>query len=143
LKYVKLVFIWLFSLFIAFIMIQQGWAKFGADGRWARSFAEWGYPAWFRMLIGVVETGGSLALLVPPVAFYGALALAAVMVGATGTLLFDGRGVDAVTPIAYTVVLVWIAFERRGTRVGSPKAPEQIRQSGSGRARGRHELRLA
>jgi uncharacterized membrane protein YphA (DoxX/SURF4 family) len=108
-------------------MILQGWDKFSPDGRWARSFAEWGYPEWFRQLIGVLETGGGLALLAPPIAFYGATVVAAVMVGAAGTLLFNGRGVDAITPVVYLVVLAWIAFERREKRLGRKgKARQQV-----------------
>ncbi len=112
-KHAKTVLLWVFSVLIALIVAQQGWAKFFEDGRWTRSFAEWGYPAWFRILVGVGEVGGGAALLIPPVAMYGAVVVAAIMLGAVGTLLLDGRGVDAVTPVIYGVLAGWIAWERR------------------------------
>ncbi len=122
-KRVKTGIIWLFSIAIALIMIQQGWAKFGADGRWARSFAEWGYPPWFRVMVGVVETGGGILLLVPRTATIASAALAVVMVGAFVTLVLDGRTLDGVTPVVYAAVLVWIAFERRSARRRAAVSP--------------------
>ena len=119
-KWVKLVLVWLFSILIALVIVQQGWSKFSSDGRWTRSFAEWGYAPWFRVLVGVIETGGGISLLIPPLASYAAIALVAVMVGAFGTLVLDGRVVDAVTPVVYALVLLWIAFERRRTRLKIP-----------------------
>lgn len=123
-KHLKTVLLWVLALFIALVMIQQGFAKFSPDGRWARSFATWGYPVWFRVLVGAIETGGGALLLVPPLATYAAVALVTIMLGAAGTLLLDGRVVDAATPVAYGVVLLWIAWERRAQRVRHrPRAP--------------------
>jgi len=126
-KWVKLVLVWLFSILIALVMVQQGWAKFSADGRWARSFAEWGYAPWFRVLVGVIEVGGGVLLLAPQLATYAAVALAVVMVGAFGTLAFDGRVVDAITPVVYSLVLIWIAFIRRDARFKLPT--QRVRQA--------------
>lgn len=111
-KRIRVVLVWVFSLIIALIMISQGWPKFFETGRWTTSFAEWGYPVWFRMLIGVLELSGAVALMVPRVAHWGASVLAAVMLGAFGTLMLHGRGGDAATPLVYAVVLAWIAWER-------------------------------
>lgn len=111
-KRVRVLLVWGFSVLIALVMISQGWAKFFEDGHWTRSFAEWGYPAWFRFLIGGIELGAALGLVIPRVAYYGASALAAVMLGAFGTLILNGRGWDAASPLVYAVVLAWIAWER-------------------------------
>lgn len=109
---VRVVLVWVFSVLVALVLIMQGWPKFFEDGRWSSSFVEWGYPVWFRMMIGVLEVGGAVALLVPRVAHYGASVLASVMLGAFGTLMLNDRGGDAVTPVVYAVLLAWIAWER-------------------------------
>jgi uncharacterized membrane protein YphA (DoxX/SURF4 family) len=48
-------------------------------------FAKLGAGQWFRYLTGALEVIGGVALLVPRAAFYGAVLLAAVMVGALVT----------------------------------------------------------
>ncbi len=105
--------LWLLSVALALVMITQGWDKFSSAGRWARSFADWSYPAWFRLFIGVLETGGGAALFIPRLARWGSLVLATVMVGAVGTWLLNGRLGDAATPLVYCLLLLWIAWERR------------------------------
>ena len=59
-------------------------------------------------------------MFVPRLAFYGGVGLASVMIGAFGTLVLDGRTVDAITPLVYAVVLGWIVWERRRGRIGAP-----------------------
>ena len=58
-----------------------------------------GIGQWFRYLTGLIEVGSALALLVPSIAVFGALALVATMVGAIATHLFIVGGSPAVPAI--------------------------------------------
>ena len=58
-----------------------------------------GVGQWFRYLTGLIEVGSALALLVPSIAVFGALALVATMVGAIATHLFIVGGSPAVPAI--------------------------------------------
>jgi uncharacterized membrane protein YphA (DoxX/SURF4 family) len=112
--------LWTISVLIALVMLMQGGAKFASDGHWVRSFAAWGYAAWFRLLVGVAEVGGAVVLVIPRVARYGATTLAAVMVGAVATQWVQVGLVAAITPAVYLALLIWIAWERRGLGSASP-----------------------
>jgi uncharacterized membrane protein YphA (DoxX/SURF4 family) len=47
------VMLWVFALFLAWVFIRQGSAKFSDTSGWARAFRVWHFPVWFRILIGV------------------------------------------------------------------------------------------
>jgi len=85
------VMLWVFALFLAWVFIRQGTAKFSDASGWARAFRVWHFPAWFRVLIGVIETSAALLLLTRRTALAGAVMIIAVMVGAMGTHLYWGR----------------------------------------------------
>lgn len=52
--------LWVFALFLAWVFIRQGLAKFDGTSGWARAFQTWHFPVWFRIVIGVLETGAAL-----------------------------------------------------------------------------------
>ena len=55
------------------------------------AFRHWGYPAWFRVTIGMLELGAVLLLALGRTAAFGAVVILVVMLGAWGThLVFDG-----------------------------------------------------
>jgi len=59
------ILLWLITLFLAFIFIRQGLNKFPEHGGWARAFAAWHFPIWFRYVIGVVELAAGILILWP------------------------------------------------------------------------------
>ena len=83
--------LWIPTLFLVYVFARQGTAKFSDASGWARAFATWHFPVWFRILIGVLETSGALLLLVRRTAPIGALIIAAVMLGGMGTHLYWGQ----------------------------------------------------
>ncbi len=85
--------------------------KFDPEGFWTPAFERWGYPVWFRYLIGILETAGGALLLVPRTATYGAGVLLPVMVGAFITRLRDGQVGDVVSVGVYAMLLSWFAYE--------------------------------
>jgi putative oxidoreductase len=102
----------------------MGWVKFDPEGFWTAAFARWGYPAWFRVLIGGLEVAGGVCLVVPWTAGYGALVLALVMLGAWGTRAHDGRWVDVAWISAYLLGLAWIGYECWSFRLRLRKSAE-------------------
>lgn len=108
---------WLLGLYLAQLYLRMGWGKFGGDTGWNAAFTAWGYPAWFRVVVGVIEVGAGVALLVPPLASYAALALAVVMMGAWSTLAHDLRWRDMALVAVYGLMLGWIASIRWQARL--------------------------
>ena len=92
------------ALFVA------GIAKFGNEG-WARSFAHWGYPPGFYLVVGAAEALGALCLLVPRLTSYAAAFLGAIMVAAAGTHLVHGERFTM--PLLYLALLAIVGFGRR------------------------------
>jgi uncharacterized membrane protein YphA (DoxX/SURF4 family) len=108
--------VWVLQVLGAVVFVLIGVAKFG-DGSWARSFARWGYPDGFYMVIGALEVLGGLALLAPRVASYGAALLGAIMIGAAATHWLHGESGRVVAPLMYLAVLVFIGLARRANAV--------------------------
>jgi len=77
--------LWVPTLFLAYIFARQGIVKFAGDSGWARAFAAWHYPVWFRLLIGSLETAAAVLLLSRRTASVGAAIIVTVMLGAMGT----------------------------------------------------------
>ena len=115
-KIAREVVAWLLAIFLFINFFRAGIAKFDDASGWARSFQAWGFPVWFRVAIGVIETAAAILILWPRTAAYGAAAMAAVMLGAIGT--FAVNGTMHPTPI---VTLVWatlVLFLRWRQRIG-------------------------
>ena len=121
----KFVGLWLPVILLVLIFTPQGWAKFNDASGWAKAFRHWGYPDWFRMLIGLVELSGVALLLLGRTAALGALLLICVMLGAMAThVAFDGgrHMTSEVVPLTLsTIVLImrhrqltgWVRAKRR------------------------------
>ena len=94
-------------------MAAAGAGKFAAPQRWQALFAGWGYPPWFMILTGTLEIGGSLLLLIPGTAIYGAGLLAAVMAGALYTVLANASDLGWKAAFAQLIVMTAIIVLRR------------------------------
>ena len=82
---------WLPAILLALIFVPQGWSKFNDASGWAVAFRHWGYPDWFRMMIGVIELSAVALLLLGRTAAFGAILIIIVMLGAMAThVIFDG-----------------------------------------------------
>src|SRR6185503_12364706 len=71
--------LWVPTLFLVWVFVRQGISKFSDDSGWARAFAAWHYPVWFRILIGTCETAAAILLLTRRTAPLGAALIAVVM----------------------------------------------------------------
>src|SRR2546429_8913457 len=84
-RIVKEVVLWIIALFLALICLRSGWLKMTGNIFWMRDFHRWGYPDWFRIVVGIAELTSMALLLVPRFASYGASLFAAVKLGAVFT----------------------------------------------------------
>ena len=92
---------WLPRVAVALVFLSVGSEKFGAGGPWVRVFARIGIGDWFRYLTGVMQVGGALLLLVPPLVTVGAVVLGCTMVGAVIANVFIlHTGLAAIIPAA-------------------------------------------
>ena len=109
-KVAKIVGTWLPAILLILVFVPQGLAKFSDTSGWATAFRQWGYPDWFRMLIGILELGAALLLLLGRTAAFGAIIIIVVMLGAWAThLIFEGgrHMTSEVVPLALaSIVLV-------------------------------------
>ena len=105
------VVLWLLQILMAVAFVVIGVAKF-ADPSWARSFARWGYPDGFYMVIGALEAAGGLALLVPRLTSYVAALLGVIMIGASLTHWLHGEMARVTPPLMYLAVLVVVGVGR-------------------------------
>ena len=77
----------------------------------AEGFARFGYPGWFFYVIGLMEVGGGLLVLVPATRLYGAAVIGCVMIGALVTHFKMDETGDLAAPgvlFAMAAVLVWV-----------------------------------
>ena len=84
----KEIIFWIAALFLALVCLRSGLMKMpGVPGEefWIRDFQRWGYPDWFRIVVGIAELLSAGLLLVPRVAAYGAGLFALLMLGAICT----------------------------------------------------------
>jgi uncharacterized membrane protein YphA (DoxX/SURF4 family) len=107
------VLLWLFALFLAWIFVRQGTAKFSDSSGWAKAFRVWHFPVWFRIFIGVAETAAALLLLTRRTAFAGAVIIIVVMLGAMGTHIWWGRPGQVTSEILPLVLATIVAVGRR------------------------------
>ena len=77
--------IWVLSAMLAFVFLVAGIPKLLGVEAHIQHFTRWGYPDWFRVVVGVVETASAVFLLIPHLAFVGAAGIIAIMAGATYT----------------------------------------------------------
>jgi putative oxidoreductase len=106
--------LWVLKIVLAGVFLLFGIQKLLGGTAWVQLFAMAGYPTWFRTVVGVIETVGGVALLIPGLASYAAIALAVVMFGATFTQLVSGGGWDALASLALLVALIAVARFRWG-----------------------------
>jgi putative oxidoreductase len=112
-KVARFIGAWLPAILLILLFARQGWAKFSDTSGWAVAFRHWGYPAWFRVTIGILELGAALLLALGRTAAFGALIIIVVMLGAWVThLMFDG-GRQMTSEVVPLVLATIVLFVRR------------------------------
>ena len=105
----RLMALWAVQIPLAGMFLLAGGSKLLGDPAMVGLFDAIGIGQWFRYATGVIEVASALALLVPSLAVFGAVALVATMVGAVATHLFIVGGSPALPAILLvaSAVVVW------------------------------------
>lgn len=107
--------VWVLSVLLAIVFLIAGVPKLlGAQGH-VEHFARWGYPDWFRLVVGTVEVVSAILLMIPRLAYLGALSIAVIMVGATYTHVLRAPDEAGRVPLTLSLLAlaVLIAYARR------------------------------
>jgi hypothetical protein len=73
------------------------------DAAMVADFRRWGYPDWFRLLTAWLQVAGALLLLDRRIAFYGAVLLGCILLGAMATHLLHDPPVTAAAPVVFLI----------------------------------------
>lgn len=111
----KAIALWALSGVLATLSLMAGGSKLAGADQHIQHFAHWGYPDWFRLVAGAVEVTAAVLVLIPRTAFFGACALAVLILGAAYTHLFraTGEGGMAVVPLVLFALVSHVAWARR------------------------------
>lgn len=112
-KVAKIVGTWLPAILLMLVFIPQGLAKFSDTSGWTAAFRQWGYPDWFRMLIGALELSAALLLLLGRTAAFGAIIIIVVMLGAWATHLSLEGGRHMTSEVGPLVLATIVLILRR------------------------------
>ena len=105
--------LWVISLFLVYVFVSQGVAKFDDGSGWSKAFRLWHYPDWFRVLIGVIEVTAAALLLTRRFATIGAAMIVVVMLGGMATHVWTGRPKQVTSEVMPLVLATIVAVARR------------------------------
>jgi putative oxidoreductase len=78
----RLIILWTLSVLTVLTFLAAGIPKLIGAPAMVEIFDKVGFGQWFRYFTGALEVSSTIGLLIPRYAFYGAVALAMVMIGA-------------------------------------------------------------
>jgi uncharacterized membrane protein YphA (DoxX/SURF4 family) len=102
---------WILSVLLAAAFIFGGVTKLIGSEDMVSAFNQFGYPGWFRILIGIIELVCGIGLLLPKYAIDAASFLIIIMLGAILTLFFNDQ---SVIPPLVTLILIGSVAALRG-----------------------------
>jgi len=114
----RMIVSWILQCLAAFGFVNIGIGKFRGTF-WQQSFARWGYPDGFYMVVGSAELVGGLLLLVPKLSSYAALGLMGIMICASATHALAGQTARIMAPVPWGVTMAVIAWLRWPSRAGA------------------------
>ena len=112
-RIVREMVLWIVALFLALVCLRSGWLKVTGNIFWVRDFQRWGYPDWFRIVVGIAELTSMVLLLVPRFAGYGASLFVVVMLGAIYTHATHNESSRLPFNLFLLALSLIIAFTRR------------------------------
>lgn len=113
--------LWVLSGLLAALYLAAGGSKLLGAQQHLEHFSKWGYPGWFRLLIGAVEVAAGIALLVPRAAFLASLTLAVVMAGAVYTHFRHDEAAQAVVPVVLLALVALVGYVRWSQSRNAPR----------------------
>jgi putative oxidoreductase len=102
--------LWTLTILSACMFLFAGGSKLAGQAMMVQEFEVIGLGQWFRYLTGIIEVSGAALLLVPSLAFFGAVALAVTMASAVITHLsvLGGSPVPAILLFAATSTIAYL-----------------------------------
>ena len=110
---VREIVLWVLALLLALVCIRSGVLKLSGNIFWVRDFHRWGYPDWFRVVVGLIEIASAAFLLIPRFATYGGSMFAVVMLGAMATHYQYNEASRLPFNMVLLTLSVIVAFMRR------------------------------
>jgi putative oxidoreductase len=107
-----LIGLWVVQVALAAMFLMAGGSKLAGAPQMVALFGTLGVGQWFRYVTGSIEVASAVALLVPALAPFGAVALVATMAGAVVIHLFVIGGSPAV-PAVLLLGSAFVAWARR------------------------------
>ena len=110
------------SVLLALAFLSAGGMKLASGDEAGLDFEEWGYPAWFAYLTGILEVAGAVLIVIPATRFYGATLLTFVMAGAIFTHVRSGQFGMVAPPVmllALASIVAWAQCPCAKTRSAS------------------------
>jgi uncharacterized membrane protein YphA (DoxX/SURF4 family) len=106
--------VWILQVAAATLFLFVGGSKLLGAAVMVQLFHAIGLGQWFRYVTGAIEVVSAILLLSPSLAFVGAVALAATMIGAIVTHLFvvGGNALPAIVLLVVTSAVAWIRRPR-------------------------------
>ena len=105
--------LWIVSGLLTAMYLFAGGMKLSGQRDAIESFTRYGHSDGFRLFIGAAEVSGAIGLWIPRLAFWAAVGLFAIMLGAVYTHLSNGE--NAIGALVFAVVLGSVAWARRGS----------------------------
>jgi putative oxidoreductase len=118
--------LWIMTLLLALVCLRSGWLKLAGNIFWVRDFHRWGYPDWFRIVVGIVELTSLAFLIIPRFASYGASLFAVVMLGAIFTHATHSESSRLPFNFFLLTLSLIIAFTRRPSFLRNLQMPDEL-----------------
>ena len=115
-----LIGLWVAQVALASLFLVAGGSKLAGVPDTVALFEAIGVGQWFRYVTGLIEVASAIALLVPSLALFGAVALVATMLGAIATHVFVVGGSPAVPAVLLLAALIVVWARRDGNYSTSP-----------------------
>jgi uncharacterized membrane protein YphA (DoxX/SURF4 family) len=119
---------WVLQGLLAAAFLAAGGAKLAGVPMMVQIFDQIGMGQWFRIVTGLVEVAGAVALLVPGFAALGAAWLGATMFFAVLTHLFilHSSAMPAVILLALNVLVIWLRRDQLAWVMHRQRRPTTI-----------------
>src|SRR5713226_8145419 len=106
----RLITLWILSGLVALAFLGADGAKLAGAAAMVELFDKVGLGQWFRYLTGLLEVAGGIGLLIPRYAFYAAVLLVIVMIGAiiTHVAVVGGSPAPAASLFVLSGTIAWL-----------------------------------
>src|SRR5258706_75655 len=104
---------WVASALLAALYVTASLGKLRSDPQMVEAFTKYGHSDGFRLFIGTCEMLGAIALLIPRLAFWAAIGLLIIMIGAVYTHVSTNDAAHMGPAVIALVLLAFIAYTRR------------------------------